>query len=352
MKKIAIIVFVPNKQHLIQQFFGLYYSVMLHPRLRSEVDFVIGCSVEISDIFQLDNCVLAHTREISNDPEFKFAYSNNEYGYINSWSHFTDSESIDLILSYTYALRIDVDTFLSPKILDIELAADEILVGNGGYIGEEQTKKNLLRLAEEQSLVHRAKHNLGSTWYTHSNIMVEVGLAALDCAKYIIDHEFTKDEGEWPKWYAGVTTMYAGELALNNTAYSITKSNKFDANSTNASSINDVFTIHSWHTDEFFSKHAFHAGKYDLRTHTSNFECIHNYSFLCAHTGKLLAEAAQKLPTPIDFSGRGLLKNEEVSLTPIQAIRMAANLLKQALPLAPRYTVQRLRQELSKYFNS
>lgn len=346
MKKIAIIVFIPNQEHLIQQFFGLYYSVMLHPALRKETDFIIGCSVEITGMFDLENCVAVHSKEISQRAEFKFPYSDNEYGYINSWSHFTDQKSIDVILNYPYALRIDVDTFLSPEILSIDLKDNEVLVGKGGYIGGDETINNLLRLSKRLGLNHRGIHNIGSTWLSHSHIMIRVGKASLECAGYIIKNEFPEDEGEWPRWYAGVTSLYAGEVALNHSPYEITQTSKLDSQSTSPDSVRDVFSIHSWHTDNFYSKFAFMAGKYSDRSHSVDMERSRDYAFLCAHSGKLLYDSLQKLSASTPVLGPDLSTDEALVLTPVQALKISANLFMRALPKAPMYIARRLKQKI------
>ena len=105
MKKIAAIVYVPNNPTLIQQFFGLYYSVMIHHELKESVDFIIGCEPGMEYLFNKDNCVVTHCIDLSQDDAYKFKLMNNEvYGYINSWSHFVDDYSIEKILEYPYAL--------------------------------------------------------------------------------------------------------------------------------------------------------------------------------------------------------------------------------------------------------
>lgn len=347
MKKIAIIVFVPNQKHLIDQFFALYYSVMLHPGLRNECDFIIGCSEDITEFFNLENCVVVHTNEISKDSEFKFINRENEYGYVNSWSHFLDQSSIDVILEYPYALRIDVDTFLSPSILDVGLEQDEILVGQGGYIGGQETKDNILRIADDLNLNHRGQHNLGSTWLTHSHIMVGVGQAAIECVRHIMKHEFLDNEGEWPRWFAGVTLLYAGELALNHSPYTITQTQKLDYGTTNKSKIKDALTLHAWHTDEFYSKHWFMSGRYDDKELCYDLDRCDNFAFWCSHSGRLLADTLRKSTEDHLSIARNISDPAPVhTFTPVQAIRFAGALLAQALPKTPIYILRRLKQKL------
>jgi len=334
MKKIAIIVFVPSQPHLIRQFFGLYYSVMLHPQVVAKVDFLIGCSPDITHLFVRPNCRVTHTREISREPEFQFPkMDNGENGYINSWSHFIDETSLQAIAEYPYALRIDVDTFITPNILNIEIADDEILTGHGGYIGGQETIDNLLRVANTLGMKHRGEHGIGSTWYSRSSNIIDVCKAALSCAAHFFHKEFS-ERGEWPKWFAPVATMYAGELALNDSDFTITKTRKLDAHSTQEESINSVYTIHCWHTSDYFSKHQYMVGKYNDLPSPSTIDRCNDYAFFCARSGQLLEHAVQS----------GEVVEDDLRFTPFQAIKVATNLLVSALSMKPADIYARVRR--------
>lgn len=321
-KKIAIIVYVPDRADLIQQFFALYYSVMMHPALRENIDFIIGCDENIQGLFEIKNCRLSHCIDLSKDEAYQFRHLDNEvYVYINSWSHFVDPHSIDIILSYDYALRIDVDTFISPAILDIELNSQSILTGIGGYIGGQETKANILRVSHDLKKQHRGIHNIGSTWFAHSQTIVDIGKSALACAQHLLQHEF-RDHGKWPRWYALVTTMYAGEIALNHSELDISRSEKFDANSTSTRKLSDIYSIHSWHTDDYFSKHCYANGEYQQRTTPLDIECCCDYAFFCTRLAEIPVNNTRRTASPSH-------------LTPAQAVRTALSLLRQAIPKLP-----------------
>lgn len=322
-KKIAVIVYIPSRGDLIQQFFALYYSVMMHPNLREQIDFIVGCDACIQALFKIENCYLSHCIDLSQDEAYQFKHLNNEvYGYINSWSHFVDPHSIDIILNYDYALRIDVDSFISPAILDIELDSQSILTGIGGYIGGQETKDNILRISHDLDMRHRGIHNIGSTWFANAQTIVETGKSALACAQHLLQHEF-HDHGEWPRWYALVTTMYAGELALNHSGLiNIDCSEKLDATSTSTQALADVYTIHSWHTEDFFSKHRYAAGDYQQRATPLNIEHCCDYAFFCTRLSEIAISNTRRAASPN-------------YLTPAQATRTALSLLKQAIPRLP-----------------
>ncbi len=322
MKDIAAIVYIPNKEALIKQFFGLYHSVMIHPELRKHVDFLVGCEPGMEDLFQRDNCIVTHTTDLSQDEAYQFSLMDNRtHPYINSWSHFADSHSIEAILNYRYALRIDVDTFISPQLLAVGISDKEILTGNGGYIRGQVAKDNILRVARALNMNHRGVHNIGSTWYATARNMVEVTQSALDCSQHLLHEEFA-EVGAWPDWYAMVTTMYAGEIALNHSKLNIRKTKKLDAPSTSETPVSDVYTIHCWHTDEYFSKHRYADGKYDNVLIPENIHSCRDYSFLCARISEVLP-------------GKSRATSKPEYLTAPQAMRTAFYLFARAFPMMP-----------------
>lgn len=151
--------------------------------------------------------------------------------------------------------------------------------------------------------------------------IVDIGKSALACAQHLLQHEF-RDHGEWPRWYALVTTMYAGEIALNHSTLNINCSDKFDANSTSFRSLSDIYSIHSWHTDDYFSKHHYAAGEYRQRATPLNIERCCDYAFFCTRLSEISLNNKSHTPNPSYF-------------TPAQAVRTALSLLRQAIPKLP-----------------
>ena len=331
MKKIAVLVYVPNKEVFIQQFFALYSSVMLNPRLKETLDFLIACEVGMEHLFERNNCRLVYLGDLSNEPQYRYLYDDKPYVFINSWAHFTTEESINTILQYEYSLRIDVDTFIFPNLVGLEVDENTFFTGIGGYIGEEETKTNLKRIAIELDLQQRGLSNIGSTWFAHSMDVIEIGIKSLEIAGHLLRKEF-KEEGEWPKWYAPVISLYAGELALNNSEFQIDICDRFDANSTSAISIKEVYTVHCWHTTSFFSKHKYVSGEYVDRLLGSNIDELPEYSFLMTRISELL------------YDGKPILKYGVQQYTPKQAMITGVYLIWKSLPHIPRTLWNKIRR--------
>ena len=345
MKKIAAIVFVPNEARYINQFLGLYYSVMLHRELVETVDFIVGCDPEIADQLDLKNVIIAHTRTISEEPEFQFKLmENRSYPFINSWSHFIDEKSVEIIRRYQYALRIDVDTFLSPNILSIKIHDTEVITGRGNYLGE-GTKDRLYRVARTLDMGHRGIHNIGSTWFARSEIMIELGRSSIECVKHFLHKEFSST-GEWPEWFSGVVLLYAGELALNNSKNELTVCNQFDAHSTSNTSIYETYSVHCWHSNGFFSKFEYQSGKYNsVQTPTSYWK-IPDLSLYCMRLAELHRTGSIDPVRELQQNTQNKQSISEVRMTPVQGARTALNLLRQSLPRLPRYIIVRLIDKL------
>ncbi|CAF0979232.1 unnamed protein product [Rotaria sp. Silwood1] len=70
--------------------------------------------------------------------------------------------------------------------------------------------------------------------------------------------EDLSDNGEWPKWWRDITSLYAAEIAINH-IYSSTlghqhESNALDHPSFSKDSVWNVWHIHCLHNDDYFSK--------------------------------------------------------------------------------------------------
>ena len=72
MKKVAVIVYVPDQPVYVRQFLALYCSAMMHPALRSMIDFVVGCPPSIRHALDLDNVVITPCSQLSLDPGYQF----------------------------------------------------------------------------------------------------------------------------------------------------------------------------------------------------------------------------------------------------------------------------------------
>jgi hypothetical protein len=128
-------------------------------------------------------------------------------------------------------------------------------------------------------LEHRGLTNTGSTWYGPTALVRRVAALSEMLARYLLSREFREDEGQWPGWYGGVSTLYASEIAINHLVPGAVKSDKLDFFSTSRESVRDHPHIHCWHTDEKFSKHWFMAGRYTAEdARNLNLDVIADYA--------------------------------------------------------------------------
>ena len=293
MKDTAILVYIPDEQSFIDQFWGLYYSVQHSKQNREKFSFVIMCTEGAEKKLPKDNCVyFTREKELSEHEGFQYKYSGNPYKYINSWHHFSDDEVIAYLRdNFNNLLRIDVDTFVTPSGYLLGVVQGEIKVGTGGYASAESTV-NLRRTCADLNIPYKEEiHNLGSTWYGRTNDVIDLGRTALKYAKYLLNEDavFKEHEGEWPIWYAGVITMYAGHLAACKCNYKMTPF-RLDIGTSGDEKWDSCYTAHCWHSGEFFSKFKFAAGDYDSLTPTrKDWEksgMLSDYGLWCAWYGR------------------------------------------------------------------
>lgn len=288
-KDSVIVVYIPDKGNFLEQFYGLYYSVVHKTDLYKRFDFLVAAPKNVESKIPKEHCRFIEINEISRRDEFRYAYSNNSYGYVDSFAPFVDEEGIDVILDYKYCIRLDVDTFLCNGIKELNIAPGQIYTGNAAY-SSEYAQSKLPAIMRELGLADQNIHNLGSTWFGRAEDMIRQGARTVDYVNYFLKNEFTEGEGKWPRWYSGVILLYAGHVALNSSGLNITKTRSFDYHSTSSENADKFYSIHCWHTGDFFSKFAYVEGKYkDRPTQPESMRCD-EYSFHCVTEGAKLLE--------------------------------------------------------------
>jgi hypothetical protein len=191
------------------------------------------------------------------------------------------------LLKYKYCLRLDVDTFVCPGLHDINCEEGEIIVGNAAY-SSETARVKLPEIMKGLNLQDQNVHNIGSTWYGSVYEMIKQGEKTIKYVEYFLENHFSKHEGSWPQWYAGVILLYAGHVALNSSQLKINKTDRLDYYSTSTNEVSEYFTLHCWHTDTFFSKHWFMNDRYkDRQTIPDSLKC-NEYSYDCIVQGQKL----------------------------------------------------------------
>lgn len=97
-----------------------------------------------------------------------------------------------------------------------------------------------------------------------SRLVQEYLQCQYDFAERLRHEEFWHYRGEWPYWFHGVLTMYAGELALNALEPQNYSLGLFDHFCHGTQLIgSDVLHIHAWHSAGYWSKHDYRSGAYD-----------------------------------------------------------------------------------------
>ncbi|MDQ3285884.1 MAG: glycosyltransferase [Actinomycetota bacterium] len=248
----AIVCFVEDDRHLIQQALALRHS-WLYTRSPDTDLVVMGPANVLARL--PDDLVRIEQQPAADDPVWRGYRYANAIACLNG----AGAEWLD---RYTHILRTDVDTFITPAWNDFHPTG--FLVGNGAYSNDDEIRQRIRDIAVRYGLVHRGLTNVGSTWYGPTEAVRRAGAFAEMLTKHILTHYFSDHEGEWPGWYRGVASMYAGEIAVNHCAPDAQRSELLDGFSTSREPLSRYAHIHCWHTDEKFSKHHFMSGRYTL----------------------------------------------------------------------------------------
>lgn len=148
---------------------------------------------------------------------------------------------------YKYVLRTDQDAVITPRILTWR-PPHGMVFGNAG-VEIAFTKSRLEAIAKELGWRHQKIHNICSGWYAPPDLTVKLAENTIAAAKHLLENEFgyrfdKGDDGymadkvklgglewwkkgnkfgEWPKWWQGVTSLYASNLAINHIVDNLTK---------------------------------------------------------------------------------------------------------------------------------
>lgn len=158
---------------------------------------------------------------------------------------FLAAEPMRSILSrYTYVLRTDEDAVITPRILTWR-PPNGMVFGNAG-VEIDWTKARLKAIAKRLQWRYQDIHNICSGWYVPPTLAVSLADHAILAAKELLENEYgyrydtgeymaprvklgnmtwwKKDnkDGEWPKWWQPVTSLYASNLAINHVVDNLT----------------------------------------------------------------------------------------------------------------------------------
>jgi hypothetical protein len=220
----------------------------------------------------------------------------------------------DLKDLYDFVLRTDIDTFLTPLFGKwLPRYCNDFVVGQGGYSTEFNTAR-LGRIARSLGLNYAFQGSIGSTWYSTPKQFRVVSYLSLISMIYLYANEFTEPDRQgqigvanWPDWHFGVLSMYGAHLAVNHywdqKKINFAKLNAFFDQGTSGNNhrmmglngaVDKVVHLHTWHSEELFSKFKFKEGAYDQMEVPINQTLIVPYCLAMALESKRLSPAELK----------------------------------------------------------
>lgn len=293
--KRCIISFIDNKNYLLLEMYYLFES-FIESKLYENSDLILCGPKEIKNLVPEHPCVFyLENKSISencNDNEYK---AFKDYHFINSISCIILNKEWLLNKNYEYMLKTDSDVFLTPNFKDFFPDITKIYTGKGGY-SHNDSKDKLKNIAKRENLRYQNVTDIGATWYGSCKLLIDIAELTLKLTKIILEKDFATNEGVWPGFFKGVSSMYGSELAINDLVDKdkIIITQKFDGHSDSTESWkdNDVYHIHCWHTDKMFSKFQNRNMKYiDYDKDKLDYNKTNEYCLLLTlkHKDKLLS---------------------------------------------------------------
>ena len=271
MKDIAIVTYIDKNERLIREFNWLYKS------------WVSSGSMFMSDLLVFHHPdVKIENKEIRTIPLTPLSndYNWSSYPFINS-VYFLTTQEAQILRDYKYVLRTDHDVFLTPNFP--KLRPRLATFGLGMYSQVSTVAKKLIEIAEKWGILPQY-NNIGSTFIAKSELALDYCKLQLEYCTRLRDEEFPDGDGEWPNWFKGVLSMYAGNLAANAFFGSNMTFGGLDCHCMSQDEMcNSDYHIHAWHTYSYFSKFVWHTGGYkDIDIYSLNHRQIANYCLFIA----------------------------------------------------------------------
>ena len=255
MKDTAIATYIDNNANLITEFGWLYKSWLYSGSWRKS-RIVAFYNPEINPF------KLPHDSDIIYIPSMPLSELDEtwkDYKFINSTYFLTTPEAKEL-LNYKYVLKTDNDVFLTPFFQNLRPRLATF--GIGLYALEPIVAARLAQVAAKWG-IKSVFNNVGSSLMAHTDRVLNYAQLHMEYCKKLRADEFPDGVGEWPNWYFGVLTMYAGNLAANAFFGTGLTMGGLDVQCmSNEIMCETDYHIHAWHTFEYFSKFHWREGKY------------------------------------------------------------------------------------------
>lgn len=262
----AIVIYVDDTPRCLEEYTWLYKTWRLW-NLDREFDLVTYCNPKaVQKLPEMcDSLVIREMRPLSEADS-----GWNAYPFVNSFAMFNDASEIDFIKKrYSHIMRTDCDVFLT-KHLEGHAPA-RLMLGMGGYVSgvntaaAENTINNLNRLRKKMGLKNSYVTHIGASIFGPVGYVLVASLKHFALTKHILETEWSTSAGDWASgWFAGVSSMYAIDLAINDifTRQHIIPYILDECCFEGTSITKNTLHIHAWHSTRYFSKHDWFDGKY------------------------------------------------------------------------------------------
>lgn len=208
------------------------------------------------------------------------------YQFVDNMVFLADKHFHPFLHSYDIMLKTESDTFLTPAFT--HWIPTSFVIGKGGYVHTDLTRENLNRIGHQFDTENKFEgndfvHDIGAALYGRPELITKIHEIAMPVLKHVLSVEFATDQGAWPSWFRGVSSMYAIEIGVNLAV------DKFSINAEmldylpwkDKESILTHAHIHAWHAHsdgEMFSKqHYRRTGYEEMKSQPLNWYLVHHY---------------------------------------------------------------------------
>ncbi len=255
MKDTAIAVYIDNNENIKTEFGWLYNSWLLSGSWRtSRIVAFYNPSINLDDLPK-DNDI----EYVPVSPLTEREVEWKDYPFINSVWCLTTPEAA-IIAEYKYVLKTDCDCFLTPFFPNLRPRLATF--GAGMFAGEHEVTIRLIGIAKKWG-ISPVFNNIGSSFMAYTSVALQFMQTTMEYCRKLKAEEFKDGYGEWPGWYQGVLTMYAGQLAAWSVFNYGMNIGGLDVHCIAREPMSPQdFHIHAWHTNGYFSKHKWREGAY------------------------------------------------------------------------------------------
>lgn len=259
-KSLGILMYIDDHPKMLEDFSWIYKSWIYSGNWRSS-DLIAVCHPDVMNKLTEDDPGIA---KIPFEPVAVDGSIWQGYPFINSIACLSGPHTDHLPARYKWLLRTDADVFLTEHLCG--LRPNFPVHGNGqGLYNSPDVWDKMLDFCQRHGFEHHRVFGCGHSLLAPSDHVLFFVKEQARVAELVL-RDFGNDPGHWPGWSRGVTTMYAAEIVANHyydafLAYG--KTQILDVPSFSVGAIDHLtFHIHGIHTNDYFSKHHYRAGKY------------------------------------------------------------------------------------------